>query len=135
MLPHPGLVNFVSRWEMPEEARLRLTEQHEFAHLQVLPVPLIHLAITLRLVRRNAFQRRWTRVLAALLANHALWELASEAYVAASSRRDYYVPRSRFARWLYTTFWGLMLLVAVAGTIAATGRGSTPVEEPSSVSE
>ncbi|MDF1499717.1 MAG: hypothetical protein P1P76_04520 [Anaerolineales bacterium] len=129
-LPHPGLVNFISRWEMPVEARLRLTEQHEFAHLQVLLIPLIHLALMLHIGRRESSSQRWPRVLAGLLANHALWEIASESYVAASSPRDYYIPTSRFGRWLYTSFWGLMLFVVIAGTMAATGLIRFHAEEP-----
>lgn len=41
-LPHPGLVNFLSCWELPVKERLELTYRHELGHLQMLPVPLAH---------------------------------------------------------------------------------------------
>lgn len=124
-LPHPGLVNFISRWAMPYKERLRLTQRHELGHLQVLPLPLLHLLLILRPRRGRDQHRRRLRWLTGLLANQAVWEIGAEMYTAVRSPRGYYLPQSRLGRGIYAGFWGLMLVVAVVGTHYARS-GSPP---------
>ncbi len=75
-LPHPPLINLFLRAGLPRSDRLRLSFEHEYGHLQTLPVAALHLTL-LRPLRRKSL----TAWLAALLAHQALWELAAESWV------------------------------------------------------
>ncbi len=118
-LPHLGVVNFFSRWGLPLEERLELTCRHELGHVQTLPVPLLHLLFLLwpRQGRRRG--GRWLRLLAALVAHQAVWELAAEGYVIATAPPEHWSPRTPAARLLYAGFWGGMTLLAAISTVFA----------------
>ncbi len=115
-LPHPGLVNFLTRWEMPVKERLRLTYRHELGHLQMLPVPLLHLLFILWPRPGKRPGPGWSQWLIGFLTHQAVWEIAAETYVAASAPRAYSVPRTLFGRWLYASFWGGMIVLSIVGT-------------------
>ncbi len=116
-LPHPGLVNIISRWGLPTEIRLALTSYHELGHLQTLPVPALHMLLLLwprkgHLVGPNIW--RW---LVAILTHQVVWELAAECYVVATDRRAVKDYRTPMARGLYYSFWSGMAALAVSGTL------------------
>lgn len=116
-IPHPGLVNLLTRQGLPEELRLALTAKHELGHLQTLPISLLHLALILWPLRGRPSGSPLTRWLVTLLAHQAAWEVAAEGYVLATDRRAILAPRPPWARTLYVGFWGGMLWLAVAGTL------------------
>ncbi len=93
-LPHPPLINLFLRAGLPHSERLRLSFEHEYGHLQTLPVAVLHLML-LRPLRRKSL----TAWMAALLAHQALWELAAESWVMThegeSYRRAYQGIRKR----------------------------------------
>ncbi len=115
-LPHPGVVNIFSRWEMPMQERLELTYRHELGHLQMLPVPLVHLLLLLWPRPGQRHGTRWLRWLIGLIAHQALWELAAEGYVVATVSREHWSSRSTPARWLYVGFWAGIAFLAITGT-------------------
>jgi len=125
-LPHPGLVNFLSRWELPLEERLELTYRHELGHLQMLPVPLAHLFFILWPHPGRRPGPRWLHWLIGFLTHQAVWEITAETYVAASAPREYPIPRTRFGRFLYASFWGSMIILSFAGTIFMRKRITPP---------
>jgi len=111
-LPHPPLINLFLRAGLPKENRLRLSFEHEYGHLQTLPLALLHLAL---LRRRRASLGSW---LAALIAHQAVWELAAEGWVVAKLGREYretYHGRGERP----AVFWLAMLGLAALGTLRA----------------
>lgn len=116
-LPHPGLVNMISRWGLPIDLRLELTSRHELGHLQTLPVPVLHLLLIFWPRREGPSGPLWLRVLAGLLTHQIVWELAAECYVLATDKRTYKTPRSLPARMLYAGFWSTMVAGSIMGTL------------------
>ena len=82
-LNHPPVVNLLLRHGLPEVDRLRLSYQHEFGHLQALPLALAHLIFLVWISRRRrqtAYEWLiWLAVLA--VAHQAMWEIFAETYV------------------------------------------------------
>lgn len=115
-LPHPGLVNIISRWGLPLETRLVLTSRHEFGHLQTLPVPAFHMLLLLWPRQGRPAGSHILRWLVAISTHIAVWELAAECYVLAINGRIVKNYRSPLARWLYYSFWGGMAALVVSGT-------------------
>ncbi len=123
-LPHFGLVNWVTRQGLPTPVRLELTARHELGHLQTLPVPLLHL-LSLGLIWRRGKGPRWWKILLALVAHQAIWELAAEGYVIATDPRAVRYPRPTWAHRLYRIFWGSMALLAAWATYLLSRVGAT----------
>lgn len=115
-LPHPGMVNIITRWGMPLEERLALTYRHELGHLQTLPIPLAHLVLILWPRSGARSGPRWLRCLAGLFANQVVWELAAEGYLILTTWHEPPPPRTFLSRFLYASFWSVMSLLALAGT-------------------
>ena len=116
-LPHPGVVNWFSRQGLDDETRLSLTARHELGHLQMLPIPLIHLIFLLLPRTGKPRVRGWPRVLLLFLTHHALWEVAAETYVVITDRRAVTAPRPRWASLLYGLFWGSVGGFSLIGTL------------------
>ncbi len=121
-LPHVGLVNLMSRQGLPTRVRLELTARHEFGHLQTLPVPLVHLLSLAWVWWRNPAPR-WWKLLLALVAHQAVWELAAEGYVIATDPRAVRFPRPTWAHRLYRVFWAGMALLATGATYLLSRSG------------
>ena len=125
-LNHPPVVNTFIRAGLPRSERLRLSYLHEYGHFQTLPLALLHAAV---LLGRGLGKRRspgsWIGWLVALLVAHeAVWELASESYVAISEgptyRRTYRSNPNPFL----PVFWISMAALSSGLTwLLARGRG------------
>ncbi len=115
-LPHPGVVNWISRRGHPLATRLELTALHEYGHLQTLPVPILHLLFVLWPRDGAPTISGWRRLVGILLSHQVIWEIASEAYVATHDRRATCGPRSRQDKTLYAIFWGGMALLGLWST-------------------
>lgn len=115
-IPHPGVVNLVARQGLPLDLRLELTGRHELGHLQTLPVPLLHLLISLWPRRGQPIGTRLLRWLVIVLTNQVVWELAAEGYVLATYRRAVKAQRPLSARGIYVVFWSSLIALAVVGT-------------------
>lgn len=116
-LPHPPLVNLFLRAPLGRETRLDLSFRHEFAHLQTLPLALLHV-LSLRPWRLRS---PW-RLAAALAAHEAVWELAAEAWVVAEAPEAY--RRAYGGRWHRPLlFAGLMAALAAAGSLVSLRPG------------
>ena len=116
-LPHPGLVNIISRQGLPTQTRLELTAQHEFGHLQTLPLALLHLLLLLWPRQGEPYVSRRMRALIILITHQVFWEVVSESYTASTNRRAYQAPRPTRARQLYAIFWAGMAVFSFLGTI------------------
>jgi len=120
-LPHPPLVNRFIRRGLSRSERLRYSYLHEFGHLQTLPLALLHaggLALLERRRRSRGGAGRRARVVALVGAHEALWELASEAYVAVQAGAEYRgAYRRNPFRWRLPVFWSVMGALAVGGTV------------------
>lgn len=115
-LPHPPLVNLFLRASLSRETRLDLSFRHEFAHLQTLPLALLHL-LSLRPWRL----RSPLGLAAALVAHEAVWELAAEAWVVAEAPEAY--RRAYGGRWRRPLFFaGFMAALAVGGSLLSLRR-------------
>ncbi len=115
-IPHPGLVNIITRWGLPLKTRLELTTYHELGHLQTLPVPALHMLLLLCPRRGHPAGSKIVRWLVAIFTHLVVWELAAECYVVAIDRRavrDHQTPQ---ARGRYFGFWSGMVVLAVMGT-------------------
>ncbi len=80
-LGHPPLVNLALRRGLAADERARLSGLHELGHLQTLALAHGLALLWMGGRRHRARGRRLGWVTAALVAHHAVWELASEAYV------------------------------------------------------
>lgn len=126
-LPHPPLINRFVRRGLPRQARLQLSYWHELGHLQTLPLALAHAVwlwrrVTLR--GPESLLLRLSRIVAAIIAHEAAWELASEGYVVAKSGREYRRLYRKHPNPLLAVFWVGMVGIAVLGTILLSrGRG------------
>lgn len=125
-LNHPPLVNLVLRRGLPRQDRLYLSFQHEFGHLQTLPIALIHAALLLTLGnwRQGGILHTLKGLAMALVAHEAVWEMASETYVMVSAGPRY---RSIYRRHPnpggLLLFWATMGALAVRLTLALLRRG------------
>ena len=115
-IPHPGLVNLVSRWGQPVESRLALTSRHELGHLQTLPVPALHLLLLLWPRKGRPAGSKIFRWLIFILTHQVVWKLAAECYVVATDRQAVKDYRTPLTRGLYYGFWSSMAALAVSGT-------------------
>ncbi len=115
-LPHPGLVNWIARRGHPLQTRLELTALHEFGHLQTLPIPLLHLLLLAWPRRGRSPYPGWMRLLFGLLSHQAVWEVASETYVAVHDRRAYQAPRPGRDKALYAIFWSGAAVFSILST-------------------
>ena len=116
-LPHPGLVNWFTRQGLDVDTRLSLTARHEFGHLQMLPIPFLHLILLFGSKRKKSRLTGWPRFLLILLTHQVLWEVAAESYVVATDRRAVTAPRPRWAYALYGFFWGCAAIFSLLGTV------------------
>ena len=119
--PHPSLVNLFIRRGLSSDARLRLGVWHEVGHLQTLPFAALFALILLAAIVRNP-RRLLRRLVAAIIGIEAVWELASESYVAAkvgtrTYRRAYAKPSPNLA-----LFWLGGVAAAVAAVATVLGR-------------
>jgi hypothetical protein len=116
-LPHPGIVNVIARRGLPTQTRLELTAQHEFGHLQTLPLALLHLLLLLWPRQGEPYGSRRLRTLIILLTHQVFWEVVSESYVAFTDRRAFRAPRPTRTRQLYAVFGASMAVFSLLGTI------------------
>jgi len=116
-LPHPPLINLFLRAGLPKENRLRLSFEHEYGHLQTLPLALLHLAL---LRPRRASLGSW---LAALIAHQAVWELAAEGWVVAKhALRNAMVPIVSIAALTVNRIIGATVVVESIFALPGLGR-------------
>lgn len=114
-LPHPPLVNLVLRRGQPRQERVYLSFLHEFGHLQTLPLALAHVLFLAGRGRRQERGRKrgLIALVAAIIAHQALWELASESYVAFAAGRKYGRIYRRYPNPRgHLVFWGGMAALA-----------------------
>lgn len=111
-LPHPPLINLFLRAGLPKAQRLSLSFEHEYGHLQTLPLALVVLGL---LSRRRASPRRW---LSGLFAHQAVWEMMAEGWVVFRQGRNYrQTYRGRIERPF--VFWFAMFGLALVGSLSA----------------
>ncbi len=119
-LPHPPLVNLFVRQGLPRDARFQLSYWHEMGHIQTLPLAL---AYVVWLWRRRSKRRprsvwaRGLRLIIALIAHEAAWELAAEGYVIAKGGRMYPRLYRTYRNPLPALFWGGIAAIAALGTL------------------
>ena len=116
-LPHPGVVNWFSRQGLDVDTRLSLTARHEFGHLQMLPIPLVHLIFLLLPRKGKPYVAGWPRLLLLVITHQTFWEVAAETYVVTTDRRALMAPRPRWASALYGFFWAGVTLFTLFGTL------------------
>ena len=106
-LNHPPMVNLILRRGLARDDRLRLSYLHELGHFQTLPFALLHLILMLRsaLGRRYSLSGWLAWLTALVLANVAVWELASEAYVAVQDDKAYFATYRKTRNPLLPAFW------------------------------
>ena len=109
-LNHPPFVNLIVRWGQTRSDRLRLSYLHEFGHFQTLPLALLHLLILLGSgLRRRRSLSGWLAWLSRLfVANEAIWEMASEAYLILHEGKAYLRIYRKTPNPLVSFFWAGM---------------------------
>ena len=84
---HPGAVNWFLRQRLSKPDRQKLTYQHEWSHLQTMPIFLIYLML---LFARHGESINWLVILSIFIVSQALWEIVSELFVIMKFRNGYF---------------------------------------------
>jgi hypothetical protein len=109
-LNHPPLVNLILRRRLSEPDRLCLSYLHEYAHLQTLPLAIIHLLFLIKFRNRQtrSFKGWLVWFITMTLAHEAVWELLSEGYVVAQDPTVYRLVYHKSPNFLLPLFWVIM---------------------------
>lgn len=79
LIPHPPLVNWLLRLELPDAEKNRLGLTHEFGHFQTLPSYLIYTAFLIGLFFAKS-QIDIAGLIFVFISTHAFWEILTELY-------------------------------------------------------
>ena len=112
LVRHPGLINCLLRRGVPPDAAVALELEHEFGHLQSLPLVLGYGA-TLYPVIFRLHSLGVLDIFLALLSAYAAWEICAELHVIWHSPGRYiasYRGVSPAPRWI---FWSCALALAL----------------------
>lgn len=114
-VPHPAAVNRLLRMGLPQPERIALALQHEFGHLQTLPLAMVF-AGALLMVSTNL--PPWIKLPAVLVSSQAAWEMMAEIFTRAADRGPFYkacyAGRNKLPRII---FWLLSVLMASSGAV------------------
>lgn len=114
LIPHPPLINWLLRVDLPHEAKQTLSLLHEFGHLQATPLALLY-AIVMMALSFVAGHRSWVEILLVLLSVLGAWEIMAEIFTISRTRERYtefYKGVSVMPRLL---FWIIVATLTISG--------------------
>ncbi|NOZ60187.1 MAG: hypothetical protein GXO74_00750 [Calditrichaeota bacterium] len=90
IIPHPPIVNWFLRSRLAKSDKLTLSYDHEFGHLQTMPIFMIYLLLLFVIQWRIYRSFDWLNIVIIVIASHALWEFVSELSVIIKLRNSYF---------------------------------------------
>ena len=114
LIYHPGLVNWLLRIGLPEDARCRLVAAHELGHLQSFPLEMVY-AVILFGIAISGENSSPGELAIILISCFATWEIFAESYSLIFEHRLYRVSYRDISLLPRTIFWLLAILLSLAG--------------------
>lgn len=116
LIPHPPVVNWLLRRNLPRSIREELVFDHEFAHFKFLPALLLYV---LALVLFTYIESRLNlmAVLFILISGQAFWEMLSEGFVIGRNPKRYRLYYRDMIKYPRVVFWSVSTLFWSAGLL------------------
>jgi hypothetical protein len=114
IIPHPAVVNWLLRLELPDNYRLPLRLMHEFSHLQSAPLAVAYTTAHYAAIIL-ADRVRLSILLLVLISTHAAWEIMAETHTIIHNAPFYHASYASVSSVPRAIFW--------FGTIALTLMG------------
>jgi hypothetical protein len=112
-IPHPGVINWLLRKGLTDNARDTLSVKHEIGHLETMPLAVLYMAMNLSVIFA-AGQTDLRNIILALISTQAAWEVMSELFTITSSAQLYrkiYEGVTRIYRTVFWIFSGILVLM------------------------